>query len=230
MATVTGLTAARMLAIEAASVVAGIVSGNNLILTRFDGSTIDAGNVRGPKGDTGDTGPAGVQPPTGCMLPFAGATAPTGWLLCNGAEISRTTYSALFNVISDEWGAGDGSTTFNIPDMTDRAPVGAGVGTLGDVGGTFEIPVEALPAHSHTAGTLSTNTAGNHSHKLNLSTAVGSTGTQVPLGTGTLDRTSSAAVENTGAHSHSVTGSTADSGSGAAYRAPYATVNYIIKT
>lgn len=53
MATVTMLTAARQLAIEAKSVVSGVISGNNLILTRFDGSTIDAGNVRGPKGDPG---------------------------------------------------------------------------------------------------------------------------------------------------------------------------------
>lgn len=70
MATVTGLTAARMLEIEAESVVDGDVVSNNLILTKHDGSTIDAGNVRGPTGSTGptgDTGPAGVQGPPGSV-------------------------------------------------------------------------------------------------------------------------------------------------------------------
>lgn len=59
MATVTGYTAARMDAIEAASVVDGDVVGNNLILTKHDGSTINAGNVKGPTGATGATGPTG---------------------------------------------------------------------------------------------------------------------------------------------------------------------------
>ena len=65
MATVTGLTAARMMEIEAQSIVDGTVTGDNLILTRFDGDTINAGNVRGPKGDTGATGPQGPIGPAG---------------------------------------------------------------------------------------------------------------------------------------------------------------------
>lgn len=58
--------------------------------------------------------------PTGTMLPFAGKTVPAGFLLCNGAAISRTTYARLFSVLGTTWGAGDGSTTFNLPNVNDR--------------------------------------------------------------------------------------------------------------
>lgn len=59
--------------------------------------------------------------PAGAMMPFAGASAPAGWLLCNGAAVSRTvTYADLFAAIGVAWGGGDGSTTFNVPDMRGR--------------------------------------------------------------------------------------------------------------
>lgn len=54
---------------------------------------------------------------TGTVLPFAGTTAPNGWLLCSGQLVSRTTYSTLFGIIGTTYGAGDGSTTFNLPDL-----------------------------------------------------------------------------------------------------------------
>lgn len=74
---------------------------------------------------------AGGLAPTGVVLPFAGASAPTGWLLCAGQAVSRTTYSDLFAVISTAHGAGDGSTTFNLPDYRGRTPAG-----LDNMGGT----------------------------------------------------------------------------------------------
>ena len=58
--------------------------------------------------------------PTGSLVPFAGAVIPEGYLLCNGAAVSRTTYAKLFAVIGTLWGSGDGSTTFNLPDFTDK--------------------------------------------------------------------------------------------------------------
>lgn len=58
--------------------------------------------------------------PTGMLLPFAGTAIPEGYLLCNGSAVSRTTYSKLFGVIGTLWGSGDGSTTFNLPDFSDR--------------------------------------------------------------------------------------------------------------
>lgn len=58
--------------------------------------------------------------PTGILLPFGGTIIPDGFLLCNGSAVSRTTYSKLFGVIGTLWGSGDGSTTFNLPDFTDK--------------------------------------------------------------------------------------------------------------
>ena len=59
----------------------------------------------------------------------AGANVPDGWLLCDGSAISRDSYSDLFNEIGIAFGAGDGATTFNLPDMRGRAPIGVGTGT-----------------------------------------------------------------------------------------------------
>ena len=67
--------------------------------------------------------------PVGGMIPYAGASAPTGWLLCDGSAVSRTTYHALFQAIGTSWGAGNGSTTFNLPDARGAAPVGVGTWT-----------------------------------------------------------------------------------------------------
>lgn len=69
--------------------------------------------------------------PSGVILPFAGTAAPTGWLLCYGQAISRTTYAALFTVLGTTFGVGDGSTTFNLPDMRGR-----GVAGKDDMGGS----------------------------------------------------------------------------------------------
>lgn len=62
---------------------------------------------------------------------FAGASAPGGWLLCDGSAVSRATYAALFAVIGTTYGAGNGSTTFNVPDLRGRAIYGVGPGTPG---------------------------------------------------------------------------------------------------
>jgi microcystin-dependent protein len=73
---------------------------------------------------------ATVLAPIGSITMFGGATVPpSGWLTCDGSAVNRTTYSALFAVISTTWGAGDGSTTFNLPDMRGAAPAGVGTST-----------------------------------------------------------------------------------------------------
>lgn len=61
---------------------------------------------------------------TGVVFPFAGSTAPAGWLLCDGSAVSRATYATLFGVIGTTYGAGDGSTTFNLPDLRGRVVAG----------------------------------------------------------------------------------------------------------
>lgn len=62
--------------------------------------------------------------PVGSFFPYAGSTAPSGYLFCRGQAISRTTYAALFAAIGTAYGSGDGSTTFNVPDLTGRVPAG----------------------------------------------------------------------------------------------------------
>lgn len=80
-------------------------------------------------------------PPIGCILPYGGSSAPNAeWLLCQGQAISRTTYSTLFTRFGTTYGAGDGSTTFNIPNMQNHLVIGLGSGEytpLGDNGDTL---------------------------------------------------------------------------------------------
>lgn len=63
-------------------------------------------------------------PPTGSLLAYAGSAAPAGWLLCGGQAVSRTTYATLFGIIGTTYGAGNGTTTFNVPDLRGRVPAG----------------------------------------------------------------------------------------------------------
>ena len=92
--------------------------------------------------------------PTGVIFPFGGVAAPSGYLLCDGAAVSRTTYSGLFAVVGTVFGVGDGSTTFNLPDTQGKVPVGigaSGVAALGDVGGEQEhtLSEAEMPDHDH---------------------------------------------------------------------------------
>lgn len=94
--------------------------------------------------------------PVGVIVTFAGSTAPIGWLLCDGTAISRTTYFHLFNTISTTYGTGDGSTTFNIPNLKGRIPVGRDSAqtefdVLGETGGakTHTLAESEIPSHSH---------------------------------------------------------------------------------
>ena len=95
--------------------------------------------------------------PTGTMMPFAASTVPSGWLLCDGSAVSRSTYAALFALIGTSYGVGNGSTTFNLPDLRGRAPIGAGQGNgltnraLAATGGeeTHLLSTAEMPAHAH---------------------------------------------------------------------------------
>lgn len=89
----------------------------------------------------------------GAMLPFAISSAPTGWLKCNGAAVSRTTYSRLFTAIGTTFGAGDGSTTFNLPDLRGEFVRGWDDGRGIDAGRTFgSAQLDAYQAHTHQSG------------------------------------------------------------------------------
>lgn len=104
---------------------------------------------------------ANILVPTGCVQAFAGQTTPTGWLLCDGSAVSRTTYEKLFAVIGTTYGAGDDSTTFNVPNLVDKFVEGsATAGTeksagLPNITGSF-----AARATSYNQGRIITGPSG----------------------------------------------------------------------
>lgn len=136
--------------------------------------------------------PPSLLTPVGALMPYAGNTAPSGWLLADGSAVSRTTYASLFAVLGTTYGAGDGSTTFNLPDLRGRVPAGkddmggvaanrltsggSGVDgvTLGAQGGseTHTLLSSEIPSHAHGAGTFSTSISGttvassSHNHNM----------------------------------------------------------------
>jgi len=109
-----------------------------------------------------------VTVPTGAVFPFAAADAPTGYLLCDGAAVSRTDYADLFDVIGTTYGTGDGTTTFNVPDLKGRAVFGkAASGTFDTLGATGGAETDSVAGHTHNlaAGVEITNTgAGSWNH------------------------------------------------------------------
>jgi microcystin-dependent protein len=119
-----------------------------------------------------------TQVPVGGMMERGTATAPTGWLLCDGTQVSRLDYKGLFDVIGTTFGAGDGSTTFTLPDFRGKFALGkaaAGTGSsLAATGGAIDHThtgpshTHTGPSHTHAAGTLAgpshTHTGPSHSH------------------------------------------------------------------
>ena len=97
--------------------------------------------------------------PPGMILAFAGKTVPNGWLLCNGAAVSRTTYANLFQAIGTAWGAGDGSTTFNLPNFTGR--VVQGTANPAEVGKYLEASLPNITG-TYCAEQLTSNSAVSH--------------------------------------------------------------------
>ena len=92
------------------------------------------------------------KPKAGFIYPLASATVPNGFLLCDGAAYSRTEYPELFAAIGTIYGSGDGSTTFNVPNLATRVPVGKGSGyALGATGGESEhtLTLNEMPTHDH---------------------------------------------------------------------------------
>ena len=231
------------------------ITGANLWSQVEDNDQAIADVVNGDIGS--DNIQTGLLPPTGAIIQYAGGTAPTGWLLCEGQAVSRTgSYADLFAAIGTAYGTGDGSTTFNLPDLRGRIPVGKGTHTsvdaLGENDGTSL--ANRRPAHSHT-GTAeasththsgSTDSGGSHSHGIYTPwlssgfesyTALtsGATGSTFRNITGSKPTTN--IMESGGSHSHtmSLTGGshthnvTVGSTGGTTDTPSYVVVNYIIK-
>lgn len=166
---------------------------------------------------------------SGMVVPFAGSTAPNGWLMCFGQDVSRTIYADLFTAIASTYGAGDGSTTFNLPDLRGRVIAGqdnmGGTGAnrlntpyidgdvLGNTGGNDSVTLTTaqMPAHTHT---------GNVALRTNWERGSSS---QSPVGTG------SARYDGGGSNPDFTTAST---GGGSAHSnvQPTIILNYMIKT
>ena len=124
--------------------------------------------------DTDELGAVSIyslQAPTGSVIPYAGASAPTGWLICDGSAVSRSTYAVLFAIIGTTFGSGDGSTTFNLPDLRGRGVIGVGAGSgltnrvLGATGGeeTHILTTPEIPSHNHALGFIALENTGGSS-------------------------------------------------------------------
>ncbi len=180
--------------------------------------------------------------PTGTIVAFAGDTSPEGWLICDGAAVNRTTYSDLFALVSTKYGVGNGSTTFNLPDLRGRFPLGRdNMGNAGDrsadrvlattaeavgrSGGaeTHTLTIDQMPKHSHGVDHAFRNTNGGYG------TLVGN-----HVGSNTIETSSPHEDWTTpGVPGDPVGGHLIKNrGGGQAHNnmPPYQTLNYIIKT
>lgn len=171
MATVTGFTAARMLAIENDTVVDGDIVSGELILVTRGGTQINAGSVQGPQGTQGpkgDPGTAGEKMQMGMLADFPITPLPAGWLECNGAIYNIADYPALGAYLGSNFG-GNGTTTFAVPTYSGRVRISRDPGqsefdVIGEVGGekTHIITLDEMAVHAH-PNNLS---APNHVHTI----------------------------------------------------------------
>lgn len=149
MTIVTALTAARMMAIEAASIVSGAIVGDNLILTRFGGGTVNAGNVRGPIGPPGNP-----SMPIGSIVAFHGTVAPADWHICNGTTHGSSALQAV-------------SGSAYTPDLRGKFILGVSTSPahpINQTGGAERVTLTSeesgVRPHGHTGSAMS----GDHQH------------------------------------------------------------------
>lgn len=127
----------------------GTITGTGSGITSLNGTNVSSGQVGAAYGGM----------PPGAIITFGGTSAPTGYLDCDGSAVSRSTYSALFSAIGTTWGSGNGTTTFNVPDLSRRVLMGSGgtgsatiANSVGSTGGaeTHTLTTAEIPSHSHT--------------------------------------------------------------------------------
>ena len=160
---------------------------------------------------------SGYLSPVGSLIMYAGSSAPTGWLLCDGSAVSRSTYADLFSSIGTNYGAGDGSSTFALPDLRGRMPLG-----LDNMGGTSANIVTNAQADALNGK------EGAETHTLTSSEMPAHTHTYSNLTGGSHSDAGSGSFTNYQSTNSQTSGST---GSGSAHNnmPPYIALNYIIK-
>lgn len=182
----------------------------------------------------------------GIIKMFAGTFAPTGWLLCDGAEVAIEDYPALYDVIQDTYGTASDSDHFVLPDFRGRSPLGAGIGTasdatlrtLGQEGGSERVTLTAnqsgVPAHAHTINHTHTFTRPTNAIYLKKLAASGSaTWTPTPQSSSTGHYSDSVVLSGGSVGQHTGnSGNNTASGASESHgnMSPYLTVNYIIST
>jgi microcystin-dependent protein len=173
------------------------------------------------------TGIQGVS--TGIVIPWSSASIPSGFLECNGAAVSRSTYSALFAVISTTYGIGDGTTTFNLPDLTDRTVVNkSNTKNLAQTGGANTVTRTGNISGTVTAYALTTAEIPSHAHSgMTGMSGAGQVMSCSDSSTGSPARTSSS-TGGGGTHTHNLSANFV--GSADSVLQPYLVMIYIIKT
>ena len=174
------------------------------------------------------TGIEGI--PTATIVPWSSSSVPTGFLECNGAAVSRSTYAALFAIVGTTYGAGDGASTFNLPDLQDNVAMGkSGTKALASTGGANTVAASGTVGGTTANATLSTAQLASHSHSASTGSAsFQNNPTGGFQGTAT---TPGGSTGNTGSgtgHQHNM--SATFTGSATSVLQPYLTIIYIIKT
>jgi microcystin-dependent protein len=178
------------------------------------------------------TGIEGI--PTGTIVPWSTGSVPSGFLECNGAAVSRSTYAALFAIVSTTYGSGDGASTFNLPDLQDNVAVSKSpTKSLASTGGANTVTSTGNVGGSTANATLSTPQLSSHSHSIPKAGNPQQNGaylTQLDNAPGKRGP-SSINTDNSGSgdgHSHNM--SATFSGDATSVVQPYLTVMYVIKT
>ena len=171
---------------------------------------------------------------TGTILPWTTSSVPTGFLECDGAAVSRTTYSDLFGVIGTTYGTGDGSSTFNLPDLQDNVAMGkSGTKAVASTGGANTTPVAPAGNISGTTANASLSTAqlASHTHTFYVVGAF-SPGNNAPRRDADQSRanhTGGSTGSGTG-HSHNMSATFSGTTVNPSVLQPYLTIMYVIKT
>jgi microcystin-dependent protein len=213
-----------------------LAMGENKITGMADGSASTDGATMGN---------LAIYMPPGVIVPYGGTTEPTGWLFCYGQAISRTTYADLFTAISTTYGAGDGSLTFNLPDLRGRVVAGqddmGGTSanrltspingdTLGAAGGAESVTlIQSNLPNVTLSGTTSSN--GAHTHTVTSANVAGS---MDEVGSGAQEFTSATnTTSSNGDHTHTITTNSINGNVTQTAHAnvqPTIILNYIIRT